>query len=255
MPTYRKVSPTMKKKGDGEDDTLKNLPFSRLAELMEKRRPSVSVSQHQSLPKATPPQESPVSPDPDAADRKLFLNAMAGVLPLRERATIPHEVREVGMKAPSAPTTEDSAVLRELSGLVSGMLPVLVSKTPEFIESDRDGDIPFLVKRLHRGEFSVQGYCDLHECDSLTAIQVCENFMAEHLARGTRCVAFIHGRGLSSPRAPVLKGLVLRWLERGPFRRHVRAFCSAPHWDGGAGVTYVLLRGRPRRRSKGKGDG
>ncbi len=245
----------MKKKGDGEDDNLKNLPFSRLGELIGKRRQPEPVSQHQSLPKVQPSQESAVYSDPDAVDRELFLNAMAGVTPLRGWSAISQGVREVGMQNTSASPMEDSAVLRELSGLVSGMVPVSVSKTPEFIQSDRDGDIPFLVKRLHRGEFSIQGYCDLHGCDSLTAIQVCENFMAGHLARGARCVAFIHGRGLSSPRAPVLKGLVLRWLERGPFRRHVRAFCSAPHWDGGAGVTYVLLRGRPRRRSKGKGGG
>ena len=85
-------------------------------------------------------------------------------------------------------------------------------------------------------------------------------FMETAIASGKRAVLIVHGRGLSSPVAPVLKGKVFSWLTRGSIRKWVIAFTSARSCDGGAGATYVLLRLRPVtkryrknwKRSKGK---
>jgi DNA-nicking Smr family endonuclease len=48
---------------------------------------------------------------------------------------------------------------------------------------------------------------------------------------------------------------VVKWLTNGPYRRFVLSFSSAPTWDGGAGVTYVLLRRRPVKRRRKKTGG
>jgi DNA-nicking Smr family endonuclease len=72
---------------------------------------------------------------------------------------------------------------------------------------------------------------------------------------GKNGVLVIHGRGLSSPEEPKLKGKVVEWLTRGPWRKWVVAYASARSCDGGAGATYVLLRRYPatrRLRKSGK---
>jgi len=140
---------------------------------------------------------------------------------------------------------EDQKALQELKALLKGELPIKVDFTPEYIQGYRGQFGKELVRRLHKGCYAIQGYCDLHGMDSITALENCQEFMSEALKKGWRCIAFIHGRGLCSQGEPVLKKLVAKWLAKGPFRRYVIAFSSAPSWDGGAGVTYVLIKSRP----------
>jgi DNA-nicking Smr family endonuclease len=139
-----------------------------------------------------------------------------------------------------------------LNSLISGDIPFPVKHTPEFVAEAALGVDVRICKRLHRGCFSVQDYCDLHGFDALSAVDECAEFISRALVRGARCVALIHGRGLSSPGGPVLKEAVTRWLSRGPYRRFVVAYASAPPWAGGAGVTYVLLRRNPARRNRAR---
>ncbi|WP_163299992.1 Smr/MutS family protein, partial [Dissulfurirhabdus thermomarina] len=179
--------------------------------------------------------------------------AMEGVRPIRRPGETPSGAPRPRPPAPAP--DEDAAARRRLEALVAGREPVAVEKTPEFVSGVGPGGDPLLVRRLHRGDFAVQAYCDLHGLDAEAAVAACRAFLAAALGEGRRCVAFIHGRGLSSPGPPVLKRLVQQWLSRGPFRRHVLAYCSAPARDGGAGVTYVLLRRRPAARRRGRGAG
>jgi len=189
-----------------------------------------------------------------SSETELFLSAMKEVVPLRSRSVYiaADEGRSASASYRNLPVDQDVRVVEELNSLISGDIPFPVKHTPEFVEEAGLGVDVRICRRLHQGAFSVQDYCDLHGFDAMSAVDECSAFIARALVRGARCVALIHGRGLSSPGGPVLKEVVIRWLSRGPYRRFVVAFASAPPWDGGAGVTYVLLRRNPARRHRAK---
>ncbi|HID97035.1 MAG TPA: hypothetical protein EYP57_02435 [Thermodesulfobacteriaceae bacterium] len=187
----------------------------------------------------------------DESEEAVFLRAVADVVPL-ERGRNGDTPAAPSTAGVVAPVGEDdmSKGLRELQEIINGNRLLPVHNTPEYVEDFRPRTDPCLAARLRRGDFAVQAYCELHGLTSFEALEVCDEFMSESLAEGRKCIAFIHGRGLSSAREPVLKGSVIKWITRGPFRRFILSFSSAPIWDGGAGVTYVLLSRRPVKRKR-----
>lgn len=183
-------------------------------------------------------------------EEALFRDAMREVTPLNgEKPPLHIEPASPDLNV-SKTKNEQKIVMGQLKAIVSGNADVPVSATPEFVEGIGWGADRLLVQRLHKGEFSVQAYCDLHGMDLLSAMERCEEFLKDAIDTFKGCVAIIHGRGLSSRGRPVIKETVIHWLHSGPYRRYIVAFSSAPSWDGGAGVTYVLLRQRPARRTK-----
>jgi DNA-nicking Smr family endonuclease len=68
-----------------------------------------------------------------------------------------------------------------------------------------------------------------------------EEFLRNALKTSRRCVKIIHGRGLRSPKGPVLKEALIKWLSL-RHRKNVIAFVTARQCDGGLGALYVLLR-------------
>jgi DNA-nicking Smr family endonuclease len=99
-----------------------------------------------------------------------------------------------------------------------------------------------ILKKLRRGQWSVQSEIDLHGHTIDQAHDALSDFLDASLAHGYRCVRVIHGKGLTSPnREPVLKGRVRAWLSRWDA---VLAYCEAPSNAGGGGAVLVLLRGR-----------
>lgn len=196
---------------------------------------------------------------PHLSEEELFRKAMEGVIPIEgtqkkimEEAPVGQKRQSKNISASPAILKEDTEALAALSELVSGKSSFPLEHTSEYVEEERLAVIPDLSKRLHQGAFSVQAYIDLHGMDEIMALDACRNFIQEALFLEKKCVAIIHGRGLSSPRGPVLKKAVHKWLKTGPYRRHIMAMSSAPSWDGGTGVTYVLLRTRPARRIRKK---
>ena len=121
----------------------------------------------------------------------------------------------------------------------------MVSATSEYMEAAGPGIAPEVIRRLHEGHYAVQDYIDLHGMSAHEAEQALHAFIQKALSDDKRNVLVIHGRGLTSPRQPILKNKVYFWLTRGPLRKHVIALASARACDGGAGATYVLLRRRP----------
>lgn len=104
----------------------------------------------------------------------------------------------------------------------------------------RDGYRPDLLKRLKRGNFSVQDEIDLHQMSAEVARTAISGFLGEAHQRGLHCVKLIHGKGLRSRAAgPVIKRLVDRMLRQ---RDDVVAFASARSEQGGTGAALVLLR-------------
>jgi DNA-nicking Smr family endonuclease len=97
-----------------------------------------------------------------------------------------------------------------------------------------------VLRRLRRGEWSIQAQIDLHGHRVDEAREALVEFLRESIKRGLRCVRVVHGKGLGSlGKVPVLKGKVRRWLAQ---RDEVIAFCQARGADGGAGAVMVLLR-------------
>jgi DNA-nicking Smr family endonuclease len=187
-------------------------------------------------------------------ERELFLQATRDVKPLHS-TKIKEDSSPYPNKNAFMNEDEQALILKELKALVDGKRPFPVHHTPEYVEWTWTGNNPELTNKLHKGAFAVQAYCELHGMDSVEALESCEDFLSQALLENKRCIAFVHGRGLSSPAEPVLKGVVLKWLTNGPYRRFVLSFCSAPIWDGGAGVTYVLLRRHPAKRRRKKTGG
>jgi len=185
-------------------------------------------------------------------EEKLFFQAMRGVT-LLDSAKIKKASGPPPKRPASSHKDEQALVLKELKAIIEGKRPFPVYNTPEYVEwTWKDSSNPRLAKSLHRGAFAVQAYCELHGMDSVEALTACEAFFTKALAEGKRCIAIIHGRGLSSPGRPVLKETITRWLIRGSYRRFVLSFSSAPIWDGGAGVTYVLLKRHPMKCARKK---
>jgi DNA-nicking Smr family endonuclease len=198
------------------------------------------------VPRDAPP------PDPEQ-EARLFAEAMADVAPIRRDASISAGDR-VRPLAP-APRVEEDEPLRRLRQLVECGSGFVVCDTPEYMEGRGPRVGAEVVRRLHRGDFSIQDHVDLHGLGVLEARDAVEAFLTRALRERKRAVLVVHGRGLSSPVEPVLKKNVRHWLTCGPLRKWVMAFASARACDGGAGATYVLLRNRPatRRERKGKG--
>ncbi len=96
------------------------------------------------------------------------------------------------------------------------------------------------MRKLARGNFSVQDEIDLHGLTVPEAKEALQTFIDDCESRGYTCIRVVHGKGLGSGnRGPVLKGKVDKWLRQW---QEVLAFVSARQVDGGSGAVYALLR-------------
>jgi len=180
------------------------------------------------------------SPD---SEEKLFTEAMEGVT-LISRENYVEKIFQIELPEGSR-YKDDAEVLEKLKNLVKYGTGFNVSETPEYIEGTGYHVHPEIARRLHRGDYSIQAFVDLHGLLVEDAKEVFEKFLKLAVTTGKTGVLIIHGRGLSSPSEPILKNKVIEWLTRGPWRKWVVAYSSARKCDGGAGATYVLLRQRP----------
>jgi len=226
-------------------------PFEELKELLENR--AYTLKQNPSGSSETIA-DSSAKPDTDG---NIFKEAMMGVKKISRNNRV---AQRVGLEQqhPSQNDSENEIVVK-LQNLIKHGTGFVVASTPEYIEGRGCDTHPEITRRLHRGDFAVQGHIDLHGLNVKDAHLVFENFLRQSLAGSKRVVLIIHGRGLSSPTEPILKTNVYRWLSSGPWNKWVMAFSSARWCDGGAGATYVLLRQHPltkriRKKWKAKED-
>jgi len=186
-------------------------------------------------------------------EEELFKKAMEGVRLISRDKCVE---RIFQMELPeSSRDKEDAEILGKLADLVKHGRGFNVADTPEYIEGTNYHVHPGLARRLHRGEYSIQAFVDLHGLLAEDAQEVFERFLKWAVTTGKTGVLIVHGRGLSSPSEPVLKKKVVEWLTRGPWRKWVAAYASARICDGGAGATYVLLMPRPVSKRLRRGEG
>jgi acyl-CoA thioester hydrolase len=153
-------------------------------------------------------------------DEALFRDAMAGVVPLRDRSGV---VPATSLPAPSRP----------------------VAEPPRFIVEGRSGRAPGVSRAqladLARGEPPFDDRLDLHRMRAAETRSAIEKRITAAAAAGARCLLVIHGRGIHSAGEPVLRDVVIEALTTGATAARVRGFTPARPRDGGEGATLVLL--------------
>jgi DNA-nicking Smr family endonuclease len=170
-------------------------------------------------------------------ERSMFARAIGRVEPLPPAGRVTPSARHAPPQARQFEQDESEALAASISDEID-------------IERllDTDGDLSFrrpgvgadVVRRLRKGQWSLQSQIDLHGLRVDEARDALANYLALCVRREHRCVRVVHGKGLGSVnREPVLKGKVLKWLTQ---RDEVLAFCQAPPTDGGSGALLVLLR-------------
>ncbi len=87
---------------------------------------------------------------------------------------------------------------------------------------------------------------DLHGLNREQSLRLLQQQIDEAVHHGLRTLEIIHGRGLHSGGAPVLRTAVYNWLRDGPRSALVLAVIPKP--DSGGGACLLLLR----RRRKGQ---
>ena len=212
-------------------------PFEDLKALLESHLKPLKDE----VPAAANPAVNPAK-HPET-DIDIFDQALADVKPIPRDNCVAIDDRPPKLDLPHI--DGDADILAALKDLVNNGTGFVVANTPEYIEGCGRDAHPAITRRLHRGDYSVQDYIDLHGLNVADAQQAFEEFMQHNISAGKRVILIIHGRGLSSPCEPVLKTQVHRWLSSGYWRKWVMAFSSARWCDGGTGSTYVLLRQRP----------
>ena len=100
---------------------------------------------------------------------------------------------------------------------------------------------PDLLRKLRRGQWTIDAEIDLHGHSQDEAHEALSEFMRKARITGWRCVRIIHGKGLSShQKIPILRSKVRRWLQQ---KDEVLAYCEPRPNGGGSGAVLVLLRG------------
>jgi len=166
---------------------------------------------------------------------ELLQEAMADVREIVEFRKLPAQCSPKGVASGSRVPCDST--MQNLRDLVQGKSRITLSDTDEYMEWTRKGVPASVAHRLHCGELSIQDSLDLHGFTVDEAQEELSRFVNQSRKKGLSCIKIIHGRGLRSPRGPVLKEAVRQWL-----RRHSLAYATARHMDGGLGATYVLLR-------------
>jgi len=166
-----------------------------------------------------------------------FSEAVKGVTPLARTARAEHP-REPHPPQPLSRLRDDREVLAE--SVSDGIDHEALLETDESLSYCAPGIGADVLRRLRRGEWSIQAQVDLHGHRVDEAREALVEFLRESIRRGLRCVRVVHGKGLGSAgKVPVLKGKVRNWLAQ---RDEVIAYCEARGADGGAGAVMVLLR-------------
>ncbi len=114
------------------------------------------------------------------------------------------------------------------------------AETEDSLSYSRTGVQHSIMRKLRRGQFSIEAELDMHGMTVAIAKPILAEFLYQAQRMGKRCVKIIHGKGYRSPnQQPVLKSRINNWLRRSDA---VVAFHSARQVDGGTGAVYVLIK-------------
>lgn len=175
-------------------------------------------------------------------EKELFSKCVGQVKPLvvAKKANL---VLDLPPPIPAQKKRDEQAVLREALSDVWDTASLL--DTDEALSFRRSGIGAEVVRKLRKGQWSVQKQLDLHNLRTEEARDALGQFIRESYKNGIRCVRVVHGKGLGSPgKVSVLKPKVQSWLIQ---KNQVLAFVQATPAQGGAGALVVLLQGGQAR--------
>jgi DNA-nicking Smr family endonuclease len=230
MAARKKKKATPQKK-----QTFSNRPFVKLK--------SIAADTDNNAAPSAPAEERDDITD-DAADpideeAEVLASMMDGTVPIPHK----HAQKEHRIKDGIHAFDDEELVMRHLDELVHGKGHFDIADTDEYIEASVSGLDRRIIRKLRRGEFSIQAHLDLHGMTRDEARIEVAAFIERAYKSGKKCVLIVHGRGLGSENhIPVLKEKLRAWLTRGAMGKKVLAYTSARPFDGGTGAVYVLLR-------------
>lgn len=188
--------------------------------------------------KKIPLKESPLD------EKIVYAEAMEGVQQISHNKTL---IRRPALtKNLCVKTTEDPRHLLEEAVRVKRKFNV--TNMPEYMEGYAEGINPVTLDKLKNSDFSIQKTLDLHGFSLEDGRKAFEEFITDSIKTGLNCVKVVHGRGLKSRGAPVLKESLKSWIIQAINRKWVTAFSSAQMCDGGPGATYILLNKNPVKK-------
>ncbi|MDX1405249.1 MAG: Smr/MutS family protein [Woeseiaceae bacterium] len=174
-----------------------------------------------------------VTDDDDAA---LFRRLVGDARPIGQSDKIPEHKPRVAARARFR-RRDDRDALRES---LEADIETVEEGAGETLRWQRPSVGRRTMRRLARGNYSVQDEIDLHGMTVPEARDALHAFLESCLKRGHTCIRVVHGKGLGSGhRGPILKSKVNKWLRQW---KEVLAFVSARQVDGGTGALYVLLK-------------
>jgi len=174
------------------------------------------------------------------AEKELFARAVGPVKALPAKHLPGHKAQLPPAQPAPIPVQQqrdEQAVMQEA---ISDEFDVdTLLDTDESLSFRRPGMGLDVVRKLRRGNWSIQGQLDLHGLRREDAREALAQFIRDARKVGWRCVRVVHGKGLGSPgKTPVLKSRVQGWLIQ---KQEVLAFVQARPAEGGAGALVVLL--------------
>lgn len=141
---------------------------------------------------------------------------------------------------PPRPVKKEQDEQQVIKDMLSDPIDPAELETGDELSFARTGLQHNVLRKLRRGQFSIEAELDLHRMTSEQARQAVAVFLPQMSRSGKRCIRIIHGKGHGSiNKMPVLKNKLNHWLRQ---RDEVLAFCSARPVDGGTGAVYVLLK-------------
>ena len=179
---------------------------------------------------------------PDATEIALFRDAVKDAAPLEK-----NDRADTYRPRPKPHANHHEA--DELAALEASQLAMYPSPMSWDIGADiedeqsflRGAVSPDLLRKLRRGQWTIDAEIDLHGHSQDEAHEALMDFMRKARITGWRCVRIIHGKGLSShQKIPILRNKVRRWLQQ---KDEVLAYCEPRPNGGGSGAVLVLLRG------------
>lgn len=179
---------------------------------------------------------------PDPSDIALFREAVKDAAPLQKYI-------RADTRRPKPEPLAHHHEADELAALEASQLAMYPSPMSWDIGADiedeqsflRGAVSPDLLRKLRRGQWTIDAEIDLHGHSQDEAHEALMEFMRKARISGWRCVRIIHGKGLSShQKIPILRNKVRRWLQQ---KDEVLAYCEPRPNAGGSGAVLVLLRG------------
>jgi DNA-nicking Smr family endonuclease len=231
--------------------------LSELAKLVKSERKALRKSQRDAAPESLSHAEK-IAPEnlrfadffqplreftpPSEADRVLFRSAVADATPLNSAMRVEHSTERPSAFPQKTQADEKAALLASQLAMNPSPMSWDIGADIEDEQSYlRAGVNPDLLRKLRRGQWTIQAELDLHHHTQDEAHAAISEFVRNARDEDWRCVRIIHGKGLSSHmKIPVLRSKVRRWLQQ---KDEVLAYCEPRPNGGGSGAVLVLLRG------------